>query len=261
MKTMFSNLFHGRNSALNLALIALFFGAFILACGGGGDSSTTEKKPVPAAYQGQWTSTDGSTMSIRNDSTGDWKSGGKEVSGAAVTVDEAAKEIKFTLLGFDSGKFKIDSAPSGGKMKLDGMEYKRAGGGGTDSTSSTSGGGDIPTDAELNALTMGTMTDFNTAVQSADFADFYASTSDVWQQQTTADALQTAFQPFIDKKVDFAPKAGAKPTYAPKPSLDANKSLKVSGDYATAGGKKANFDLTYVKEGGDWKLLGIKAKQ
>lgn len=274
MNNLICNLWSKRNSKFDLALIALFFASLVLGCGGGGGSSS-EKKPIPPAYLGTWTGQDGSTISIRADGTGDWNQGSSKVNGAAVEVDEAAKEIKFTMLGIDSGKYKIDSPPKGNTMKLNGMTYKRAGGGVDESDSSETespsntrsktttdstdtSGGKVPAEAEINSLTGETMEQFNSALQSGDFADFHKNISKAWQKQITPEKLEQSFAQFIEKKIDLTPKTGAKPTYSPKPTIDQNGMLVVNGTYPTAQGGNAQFNLTYIKEGGEWKLAGIR---
>jgi len=107
-----------------------------LACGG-------SKTPPPAGYVGAWTGADGSTITIRGDGSGDYKSGGTSVSGGSVTVDEGAKTMKIAFAGLGPS-FTIDKAPSGGQMTLSGVVYKNGSGSSSsgpstsNSTSSTS---------------------------------------------------------------------------------------------------------------------------
>jgi hypothetical protein len=128
-----------------------------------------------------WTGQDGSTVTFRNDGSGDYKSGGKSVSGGSFEIDEAAQEIRFTLMGFDAGKYRIDAPPKGNMMKLDGMEYRRTGGFDvSDSeTKSSTTSSEVPTANELRPIAAGTLQDFNQAVRQADFSDFYANVSEM----------------------------------------------------------------------------------
>jgi hypothetical protein len=119
-------------NTIGLALCLFVFGALVLGCG-----SSAPKKPIPATYLGTWTGQDGTTLTIRNNNTGDYKSGGTKVDGAAVEVDEAAKTINFTMVGMDVGKYTIDSPPAGGQMKLSGQTFKGGSGGTGGSTTST----------------------------------------------------------------------------------------------------------------------------
>ena len=118
-----------RNSKWNLTAVILILLAVVLGCSDSGNTSAeAPKKTVPPAYIGTWTGQDGSTVTFRNDWSGDYKSGGKSVSGGTFEIDEAAKEIRFSMFGFDAGKYKIDALPKNNRMKLDGMEYRRTGG-------------------------------------------------------------------------------------------------------------------------------------
>ncbi len=200
MKNLTLNFLTGRNSRLDLACAILILLVLVLGCSDGGDSNSsgeTAKKTVLPAYIGVWTGQDGSTVTLRNDGSGDYKSGGKSVSGAAVEIDEAAKEIRFSLLGFDSGKYKIDQPPTGNKMKLDGMEYRRTAGFSTeDSENKTdAASGEVPTEDELRPIASKTIQDFDDALQQGDFAGFYSTVSETWQSQITAAELDKAFAP------------------------------------------------------------------
>ena len=260
-------LFSARNPKFDLAFVAIVFVAFVMGCGG---SSSAPQKPIPAPYLGTWTGADGTTISIRNDNTGDYKAGSKTIDGAAVEVDETGNEIKFTMLGIDVGKYKIDKAPSGSSMTLNGMVYRKAGGGTATSNNTSSdretttaddsdvSSADMPVGDELDSLVGDTMESFNSAVQSDDFADFHSQISQAWQEQITADKLQEVFSPLVKQKVDLTPKPGSKLTYSPKPTIDENGMMVLNGSYQTVRGKKLPFKLTYVKEDSDWKLFGIR---
>ncbi|MBV9241568.1 MAG: hypothetical protein JO314_06130 [Acidobacteria bacterium] len=113
-------------SLLSLSILLIV----ALACGG-------SKTPPPAGYVGAWTGADGSTITIRGDGSGDYKSGGTSVSGGSVTIDEGAKTMKIAFAGLGPS-FTIDKAPSGGQMTLSGVIYKNASGSSSSSSSSSS---------------------------------------------------------------------------------------------------------------------------
>ena len=81
-----------------------------LGCFGAGRSGSSA--PVPEAYFGSWTGQDGSTLTIRGDGKGDYKSGGTTVNGGTVGIDDAKKELSITFIGIGP-TMKIDSPPSG----------------------------------------------------------------------------------------------------------------------------------------------------
>ena len=198
-------------------------------------------------------------MTIRNDGSGDYKSGGKSVSGGSVEIDEAAKEIRFTMLGFDAGKYKIDESPKGNKMKLDGMEYRRTGGFDTGDSQKilNTSTNEAPSENELRPVVAATVKGFNGAVQQKYFNDFYANISESWQSQTTAAQLTQAFSSLFTKDVNFTPKDETLISFSPKPAFQDDGSLRADVNYLTVRGTGVKFRLRYVKENGDWKLLGI----
>ena len=263
MKNLISNLLSRRNPQINLACVILILLALVLGCSDSGDSNSsgeTAKKVVPPAYIGVWTGQDGSTVTLRNDGTGDYKSGGKSVSGAAVEIDEAAKEIRFTLLGFDSGKYKIDQPPAGNRMKLDGMEYRRTGGfdvGDSEKTSDATKTAAILTEDELRPVASETIRDFDAAVQQGDFSDFYSTVSEMWQRQITAADLDKAFASLAEKKNDYKLQRDAPLTFSSKPTVK-DEVLEINGSYQNVKGKNIAFRLRYVEENNVWKLLGIR---
>jgi hypothetical protein len=107
-----------------------------LACGG-------SKVPPPSGYVGAWTGADGSTITIRGDGSGDYKSGGTSVSGGSVTVDEAGKSLKIAFAGMGPS-FTIDKAPSGGQMTLSGVVYKNGSASSSSSGTSTAPSNSAP---------------------------------------------------------------------------------------------------------------------
>lgn len=261
MNNRMINFLTARNSKWNLAGGIVVLLMLVLGCSDSGNTATeTAKKPIPPGYVGMWTAADGSVVKLRSDNTGDYKFGGKSVDGAAVEVDETAKEIRFVLLGFDAGKYKIDQVPAGNKMKLDGMEYRRTGGFDTNSstTADNSTGGEIPAENELRPIVGKTLQNFNEAIEQGDFTKFYADISETWQSQTSAAELTEAFKPLYKQKMNFTPKSESAFVFAPKPAMENESTLKVEVNYPTVTGGNVKFRLRYVKENGDWKLLGIR---
>ncbi|MEJ7622934.1 MAG: hypothetical protein WKF34_02970 [Pyrinomonadaceae bacterium] len=251
-----------KNISAILALAILLMAG--LACsesGASGSNGETQTKSVPPSYLGVWNGADGSSVTIRNDATGDYKSGGKSVSGAAVEIDEAAKEIRFAFLGFDSGKYKIDQSPTGNRMKLDGMEYQRTDGSSSSDSENkpdTTKRGDISSGDELGPIVAATIRDFDNALQQGDFDDFYSTISETWQSQIAAAELQKAFSPIAEQRSNYKLKPDAVPSLSSKPTPGDDDTLEVNGTYPTIKGKTVAFKATYVKEGSNWKLLGIR---
>ena len=280
MKNLFGKILFAQNPAVGLAVCAVLFAGFVLACGFGGGSS--ERKPIPEAYLGTWTGQDGTTLAIRADGTGDYHAGSSKVDGAAVEVDEAAKEIKFTMLGVGVGSYKIDSPPSGNQMKIDGQTFRRSGGSAppnsttgrttnstrnrtttTDDNSEDSPRStqdpDLPDDAELQTLVKTTLLDFNSGIQSGSFDSFHSSTASDFQQQVTTAQIEKKFSEFIRRKIDISDisnkQANIKPSFEDQNGI---KILNANGSYPST--PKVDFELKYIQEDVEWKLLFINVK-
>lgn len=113
-----------RNSSISI--LALFVLLMVgLAC-------TGEKRPAPPEYVGTWIAADDSTLTIRADGGCDYKSGNGNttVTGGNFELAEDGKSFKTGFVGIGPS-FKIDKAPSNGEMTLDGIIFKRSGGGST----------------------------------------------------------------------------------------------------------------------------------
>lgn len=124
----------------------------------------------------------------------------------------------------------------------------------------------VPPDAELQALVQKSMQDFATAVDTEDFTSFHATTSSDFQKQFTPDSLKSAFNIFIQKKSAVVPilrsTSAMTPSYSPAPNVgkeNMRNVLNVSGSYATSP-VPTNFELRYLQDGGQWKLIKIVVK-
>lgn len=245
------------------ALAALAFVVLLgLACG----SST----PPPPAYVGAWTGADGTTITIRADGGADYKSGNSNVTGGSVTIDDAAKTLKVSLAGLGP-TFKIDKAPEGNQMTLDGVLYKKAGGDSSPakSTSIEPASSDakppIPSEDALQTLAKTTISDFSDGVQKGDFTDFHAKVAKIWQEQDSVEDMNDAFKEFVDKKesYDFKKAIGStKATFTPAPffeSVAGRDALALRGNYATKP-MKTLFEFKYVMEGDAWKLVYLNVR-
>lgn len=114
----------------------------------------------------------------------------------------------------------------------------------------------MPTDTELKELVRDSLLAVNNAVQEESFDDFYPEIATLWQDQTTPEKLQENFQSFIDKKIDIGAIAKAKPTFEGQPAINSDGVLVVKGTYPTKP-SKFSFQLKYIYEDTEWKLLGI----
>ena len=228
--------------------------AVVLACG--------SKTPPPQQYVGSWTGDDGSLISIRNDGSGDYKSSNSSVSGGSVAIDEAAKTLKIAFVGMGP-TFTIDKAPTGDRMTLSGVVYKKGGGSdikSDDTPSKTSSSDpDVPSDAELQELARKTVLDFSEAIQNDDFSDFHATLSKPFQKDASPEKLAGVFHEFVEAKVNFNEVEDLKAKFTSAPAISSVGSydmLQLKGQYPTTP-RRTNFDLKYIFEDGEWKLSSI----
>lgn len=243
----------------NLVIAAVFVLIVGLACG--------KSTPPPSQYVGVWKAADGTLITIRSDGGADYKSGSSSVSGGSVTVDEAAKTLKISLASLGP-TFKIDKAPTGSEMTLDGIVFKKDGGSSSSTTSDTKSSDakpEIPSNDKLQTLVKSTFLDFSDAVQSGDFTDFHKKAAKVWRDDASADELAEAFKPFVDDKENYNFKRAVSPmdaVFSPAPSIEkvaGLDALVVKGYYPTKPAR-ANFELKYTMDDGTWKLIGINVK-
>lgn len=238
-----------------IAIVALVIAA--LACGG------SSGKPAPTEYVGAWTGADGSTLTIRADGSGDYKSGGTSVTNGSVEIDDSGKTLTIKLLGMGPS-FNIDKAPSGNKMTLSGVVYSKGGSSSdtksdTTSKKSSNSSDDIPSDSDLQDLARTTVLDFNDAIQSGDFNDFHATLSKPFQKEASADKLEGVFNEFIKAKLDFREVRNLDAKFTAEPEIVKQAGydmLQLKGQYATTP-RKTNFELKYINEDGEWKLSSI----
>jgi len=116
-----------------------------------------------------------------------------------------------------------------------------------------------PTVKEARTLVRESLLAFNQALQEKSFAGFYKQVATLWQNQTTPEKLQALFQPFIDAEINLAPIAKLEPTFEKGPVIDEDGLLQIQGTYPTTP-SKVRFDLAYVNEGTDWRLVKINVK-
>ncbi|HUT50283.1 MAG TPA: hypothetical protein VM325_13155 [Alphaproteobacteria bacterium] len=120
-------------------------------------------------------------------------------------------------------------------------------------------GGGLPQLAESEALVMRSLLDFNTAVQSKDFGAFHAKLSSAMRKKFTAVQIQGVFHRFVAEGIDISPIKGTRPQFDPAPKLNNLGALEVKGRYPTRP-SEVLFDLRYVKEDGQWRLITINVR-
>ena len=269
MKNQFNKLFFGKNAYVSLVVVFAMLLLVGLGCG------KKDGTPVGSEYHGAWTGSDGSTITIRSDSSGDYRSGGTTVTNGSVTINDKDKTLSISLFGVGPS-LKIDQAPSGNQMKLDGIVYKKSGSSDLKDTTKSSPSSksdsspsyekadaskaEMPSDEELQDIVKTTLMDFNKGVQDEDFSDFYSKISKPWKKQTSADDMKATFQGFIDKNIDISDIESLDATFSPDPKIEKNlgyQTLMLEGKYPTSP-NSTKFVLNYIPEGKDWKLSMIR---
>lgn len=120
--------------------------------------------------------------------------------------------------------------------------------------------GDVPSDAQLQEMTRTTILDFNSAIKSGDFTNFHRTVSKPFQKQASPEKMADAFKAFTEAKIDFSEVRTLPATYTPPAAIKTTsgvKHLHVLGYYDTSP-RRMKFDLKYVPEGKDWKLIAIE---
>jgi hypothetical protein len=117
----------------------------------------------------------------------------------------------------------------------------------------------VPSAAELKKLVIGTLLEFNTAVRVRSFDGFHQKASTALQQAQSPKALQKSFQGFIDKNIDVSAVKASTPVFEPEPAIDDQGVLRLTGYFPTT--PQVKFKLSYVREGGAWKVFGIGVKR
>ena len=264
MKNAFRKALIGKNAIASAVLVICVFMVVGFACGG---SST----PPPSQYVGFWTGEDGSTITIRGDGGADYKSGSSSISGGSVTIDDGAKTLKISFASLGPS-FTIDKAPSGDRMTLSAVVYKK--GGSSDSKSDNADpsksddkpSGEAPSKSEAEKLIKATFADFSDAVSSEDFTDFYAKSSDDFQSSYTKEQIKSTFAVFIDNKSKALPALKDIQTtsaaFTNGPSVEIEKGIKVmiaDGEFASKP-NSVKFETKYEWQKGEWKMLKFKIK-
>ena len=114
--------------------------------------------------------------------------------------------------------------------------------------------------AAMKRLALRTLTEFNDAVLRADFTAFHAGLARPMREKYTPQALQGVFKAFVDQKIDLSPIRGVEPVFEPAEArVDGNGQLPLKGRFPTQP-SQVHFDLTYVSEGGEWRLVGINVQ-
>lgn len=119
--------------------------------------------------------------------------------------------------------------------------------------------GQVPNDEQLQDLAKTTVLAFNDAIQSEDFTDFHRDIAKPFQKEASPERFKQVFKSFIDGNINLS-EVRSLPAYMQPAIIDKSRganTLKLKGSYTTTP-RRTNFDLQYVPEGDDWKLIYIE---
>ena len=120
----------------------------------------------------------------------------------------------------------------------------------------------VPGEDEMQEIVKKTLLDFNDSLQSEDFTSFYGTIAKYWQKQTSPEKMKGSFQSFIDGNADLGPIRSMTAKFTRGPEITKSlgmKTLEVEGEYPTTP-ITSTFDLKYIVEGKEWKLVGINVR-
>lgn len=121
---------------------------------------------------------------------------------------------------------------------------------------------EVPSNDEMQDIVKKTLLDFNSSLQSEDFTSFYNTIAKFWQKQTSPEKMKTSFQGFIDGNADLSPIRPLTAKFTKGPELTTSlgmKTLVAEGEYDTPS-LPTTFELKYIVEKNEWKLVGINVK-
>jgi hypothetical protein len=177
-----------------------------------------------------------------------WSS--REISGGRATLEGTIKTR-------DGGSVAVKAilVETGGQWKMYGLNLRAAG----VTERADAAGPAAPDAAAAGRLATRTLLDFNDAVLRADFTAFHATLARAFREQYGPDRLKTIFKSFVDGKIDIRPIEKLDPVFTKGPILGDGGALQLAGYYATKP-SQVRFDLSYVNEGGTWRLTSINVR-
>jgi hypothetical protein len=114
---------------------------------------------------------------------------------------------------------------------------------------------EIPPRDVMERLVDGSIQELAGAINADDFTAFHASSARLWQAQTTPAALREAFAAFVEQGIDLTVLADLEPVFSQEPRIEDDGALYLVGYYPSQP-SVTHFELTYVYEHPEWKLLG-----
>ena len=114
----------------------------------------------------------------------------------------------------------------------------------------------VPTDDEQEVLIKTTLMTFNDANLTGNYTILYDKAAKPFRAQITVQKLVDAFKVYRDKKVNLSSIVSAEMDSSNKATIDSDGVLNLRGKFKDDE-RRIRFDLKFVNEEGDWKMLGI----
>jgi hypothetical protein len=114
----------------------------------------------------------------------------------------------------------------------------------------------LPDPATLEKLAKTTMHTFALSIDEKKMDRLYRATASLFRKEIPLEKLQRKFSPFIEAGIDLKPLDRLTPVFDPAPHLTAEGVLVLRGYYNTTP-SKVYFTFKYIRENGEWKVIGI----
>jgi hypothetical protein len=114
----------------------------------------------------------------------------------------------------------------------------------------------LPPAGAMNRLVLKSLLAFNASVRSKDFRAFHAALARPMRDKFSPEHLKRVFEAFIRHQMDISAIRRLDPVFTQNPSIDSDGQLIARGFYPTKPGR-VNFKLSFMMEGGKWRLTGI----
>lgn len=171
-----------------------------------------------------------------------------ELEGSIKTRAGGIVPVKIKLIKED-GRWKIHAIEKAAAGLVETPAEKRT-------EAATPEGPAVPPEEELKSLAKASSLLLARAVNTGDFSELYAAAAKLWQSQITPEALRESFKTLIDQKVDLMFVEGQSPTFRERPSIGEHGELVLQGAFPGLT-SPLNFIFRYVRQDGEWKLVGI----
>lgn len=117
----------------------------------------------------------------------------------------------------------------------------------------------LPSVDAQRALVKDTLTAFAQSVNGDDFVILHETLAAPFQQQVSAEQLRESFAEFVDEEIDLSILDSLTPDLGEQSGFDKDGALRLVGSFPTEP-SKVMFDLRYVTENDQWRLLQINVK-